>query len=118
MSNNTLPLVTYKQAKRLKAVGFNWPCRSYYNANSRAGKYDYPYNDNINENGCSAPTIALALKWMRDVKHITGYMSMCGRGNKKWCNNTKDSSSQDYNTYEQAESALLDELLILFENVK
>ena len=74
------------------------------------------------------PTVALALKWMRDVKHIP-----CGVYPRSFWNNVlnmADLEPEEYHgcgkvlnevvhivrdTYEAAESALLDELLNLIE---
>ncbi len=109
MNNNQLPLVTHEQARRLKKLGFDWPVFNYY----------------ANEN--RPPTVALALKWMRDVKgfamaigdcHIAGnvfeveYMFSITphKGNRMNFN------IPTHGTYEAAESALLDKLLKLIEN--
>lgn len=138
--NNTLQLVSFLQADKLDELGFDYPTRE---------RYDYPdegmhitesatprnHNDrfcwvNKKKNGCSAPTVALALKWMRDVKHIP-----CGVYPRSFWNNVlniADLEPDEYHgcgkvlskvidivrdTHEAAESALLDELLELIANV-
>ncbi len=80
--------------------------------------------DDAKEIVCSSPTVALALKWFRDVKGIISFVepysfivsilnyqcSYVFRSNLGRKNYIEDKS---FETYEQAESALLDELLML-----
>ena len=115
-----LQLVTCEQAKRMEAVGFNLKTYNWY-------------DDNILKDDESsicfgrmiyAPTVALALKWFRDVKSINSHMIMCV-GNK-WAGMYYDENDcpgiiDEYNTfdtYEAAESELLDELLTILEQKK
>ncbi len=118
MDNKQLQLVTHEQARRLKKAGFNTPCSMYYASTGRVGQYGYLYDDNQDDGGCSAPTVALAIKWLRDVKGIDGNTLLNGKGRYFWYNPTRDDCSCDFDTYEQAESALLDELLALIEENK
>ena len=72
----TLSVVTREQAEKLKRLGFDWATDSYYEKDS--GRVIFvPYNeDDLNSdvesiskdytNCISAPTIAIALKWLRD----------------------------------------------------
>lgn len=133
MANNKLQLVTFEQAKRLDLAGFNWETRDRYDyccqriteANVERDHNDPNKWTNKDKQGCSAPTVALALKWMRDVKGvhccingvITGCQAVDYEGEYKFNFETigQVRSTQQYRTYEQAESALLDELLILIE---
>ncbi len=126
MNNNQLPLVTDGQARRLKKVGFNIPCSMYYTSTGRTGQYGYLYDDNQQDEGCSAPTVALALKWIRDVKglpnavetdfytgrDLTRSVTYFGR----YTQGIAPMRTAHFNQYEAAESALLDELLTLIEN--
>ena len=165
-----LQLVSLEQAKKLKELGFNWEMAySYYllfdntaileHIPCTKGYIDYYY----------APSIALALKWFRDVKNIHYHIEPKGfyikylihyqafsitESNCKEClpHNTyrekkpkppfsilttiKDLPKYDkcyvcktddnnkvynlklFNTYEAAESALLDALIKYVEGVK
>ncbi|MCL2290851.1 MAG: hypothetical protein FWC34_09165 [Bacteroidetes bacterium] len=107
---NRLQLVTEEQFKRLKKLGFDW----------------YWALESIR------PTVALALKWIRDEKEIKNsvtffdvvsptYMGRyqvpqvtdVGERRLKPRTSYDAASSSDY---ESAESALLDELLAILEN--
>ena len=119
-----LQLVTHEQAKRLKEVGFDWNVDSAYHSGQLAEGMDYS-NHSKNFDVCSAPTVALALKWFRDVKGIVNSIKRVEvSDNMYFVNNSyeyigqfKDLYITDYSypTYEQAESVLLDELLTLTE---
>jgi hypothetical protein len=68
MNNNSLPLVTFEQAKRLKAAGFNLVCCDVYCSNGDFAKVNY---DNWNSiGGYSAPSVALSLEWMREAMSV------------------------------------------------
>jgi hypothetical protein len=113
MKTNQLQLVNFEQAKRLKVAGFDFPVNSFY-----YGDLTYiPIAENHNNNKgdkYSAPTVALALKWLRDEKgmcnvqvsysHVDTYIFFIG-----------DKIKGHWDTYEAAESALLDELLKMIE---
>lgn len=59
-----------KQSQRLKALGFNELCHTFYNRNlSFITNADYE-NHNSNEKRISAPTIALASSWLRKNKRV------------------------------------------------
>ena len=70
-----LKLVTKPQAILLKQLGFNWNCYFHYQPHTDAvfyNEYDklninsvYPDNDLY-----SAPTVPLAIKWLRDIKNV------------------------------------------------
>lgn len=136
MKNNQLQLVTRAQAERLRAAGFDWDC--YGACYLPDGEMLSSPNILISQpelgNGYKmedcipAPTVALALKWMREKHCLSGevYASAsgwlweiceacndCGMGgtsiNQSFFNGPNDGGAWD--TYEAAESALLDELL-------
>ncbi len=135
MDNNYLELVTSEQAKKLKAVGFDWPVD--YRYDTKGGlclRAHQPWNFNdrrvATQSEISAPTVALALKWMRDVKGL-----QCGVDPAPWGERAEDDTPRycghwiervseldaytSYSdTYEAAESALLDELLTLIKETK
>jgi len=114
-----IQLVTMKQAKRLKDEGFNWETQHFYNilCNSMLG-YDRGTKKNWNNVDVyfSAPSAALALKWFRDVKGRVGVVEFQLRYRYSYTTPKKGGKysqcfSDYFDTYEAAESALLDELL-------
>ena len=121
MDNKQLKMVTFKQAKFLKDLGFDWECRIMYDCDGILQYESVFSNWNKGSNFFSAPTVALTLKWFRDVKktvctvdfnyyqnsvYKTEYYASIGLNN-----NDHHWYSENYDTYEDAESALLDELL-------
>jgi len=70
--DGALQNVTFEQAKRLKAVGYDWCCRSWYNSDGVFRSCDFSEVENYNGSDglFTAPTVALALKWCRDVKSV------------------------------------------------
>ena len=77
MSNHE-EYVTYQQAVKLKQLGFNWLCRTWY---KREGEfYDQAIPGNVNSSprtqrimpeSASAPTQAVAMRWLRKVHKIS-----------------------------------------------
>ena len=127
---NELQTVSFDQAQRLKAAGFNWEVDKHYDPYDHlphtniAGDFDV--NSRALDGSISAPTVALALKWMRDVKGIANAVNPIWSYDDdavfyqdlyfyriKWCGTHKD-----YVTHEEAENALLDELLNVLETKK
>lgn len=122
MDNNQLQLVTFEQAKKLKEAGFDWPTIELYESTDQSlSSTVCPENHNDgNPSFLSAPTVSLALKWMRDVKGLLGAVSHTDDfgywyGIKDMNNGGVITFNRCYETYEDAESALLDELLKLIE---
>ena len=146
MNSKELQLVNYEQAKRLKKFGFDWECDKLYVGKQcvRAGTEYFPlerdvdtysnwndvgyeWNDGVQKEWISAPTVALAFKWFRDEKDIlcevawnapifeTKKYTYTGLGKRKddFANTIV---TETFDTYESAESALLDELLDLIQN--
>jgi hypothetical protein len=136
MTTKELQLVTFEQAKKLKELGFDWPVET---GNYLIDKIPPCYNrvypidklkvgdfigNNILGITIPAPSVALALKWVRDEKGISA------------CIIDLESSEKDtpaqydfrikgyypypgyYNTCEEAESALLNEVLRFLEEEK
>ena len=75
-------------------------------------KEDYFKDWNYEEYSYSAPTVALALKWLRDIEGIKSTVSYSDFDGGWFYS---DGKSDVYETYEEAESALLDELLKLIK---
>jgi hypothetical protein len=129
MKTKQLQLVTFIQAKKLKELGFDWETDSLYFSDDKSLSDDYGlYNHNATVNDgewtCevfSAPTISLALKWFRDEKntmsHIVDLEILDSEFPARYNFQIKGYESYPgyYDTYEDAESALLDELLTICE---
>jgi hypothetical protein len=111
---NELNICSYDQAVALKKAGFDWPClASHY--------YDSDGNVNDFDGQIPAYSVAVALKWFRDVKNIPNGVQPQGvTPNNKyyeaWWISEYGDNSLVKDTYENAESALLDELLKLIES--
>jgi len=139
MKDNQLQTVTFEQAKRLKNAGFDWNTSHYYEKVMVNGLCRDIENDRVLKNSfiadwgkykLSAPTVVLALKWFRDVKGVYCAVEFYGMGKKsrKYSGALYKEATEKYphermptahfDTYEAAESALLDELLTLIENGK
>jgi hypothetical protein len=121
MNNTQLQRVTRRQAGMLKLAGFDWETRgSYAGSDEELYVTVNPENHNRGEFFVSAPTVALALKWMRDVKGLHFQVTDGYEDGKSsfWYdvyNNGDWKEGLYYNTYESAENALLDKLLKLIE---
>ena len=128
MENHQLQFVTFDQAKSLKALGFDWPCSVRYDDERLFKTFFANHNEFGFDDLASAPTVALALQWCRDVKkycfgiipvlsdliietqsRITLYIPTI---RKEFDGYFKCTDLKSESTYESAESALLDELLI------
>ena len=89
---NNEDYVSYELAKRLKEFGFAEPCDSYYikdNApDSTAWIVSTTYREDFNADSdcpfckplCSAPTLAQAQKWLREVRGIDVLVWNCACG--------------------------------------
>jgi hypothetical protein len=129
METKQLQPVTFGQAKRLKKLGFNWETEEHY-----CGAFmDLHVGQKLDRNSdplrciCSAPAVALALKWFRETKGLFGCVFFAVEHFRKgyyWNyfsfndKNILGKTASLAGSYEAAESALLDELLnILEENL-
>ena len=105
--------VSFEIAKLLKEKGFNEGCRSRYGS---AGSFSYEKYE-IEASGCEmhnailAPTLQMAMKWLREVHHIAlniGWGEILEDKFQWWCIilNQKDGSifrESEYSaTYEEA----------------
>ena len=133
--------VTYKQAIKLKKLGFDWDVNKVYHRPSTLAEWElFPwhseYKDWNNEGKFyrSAPALSLAQKWLREVKKIDVlvFNNACGYG---WeiskadpqsrgtmiaffDNNGEDEPSGMWWTYEKALSAGIDKALDLLTDKK
>ena len=116
-NNDQLQLVTFEQAKNLKKLGFYFATNAYYipGACLCERKYSMLSNHNRREHVMSAPKVPLALKWVRDVKGIRLGVQFRYTGYYGHFNETDDRANiivlNGCDTYEQAESALLDAVI-------
>jgi hypothetical protein len=137
MNTKQLQLVTFEQAKILKALGFNWNVGYFYNATSKqlkpnfigaTQKGEFLTTDNflVDNNysrkfpKISAPSVALALKWMRDEKGFDYSITKGRRYNEYGYSLLNGTTGRLHinGDYEAAELALLDELLTVLEKEK
>jgi hypothetical protein len=137
MQNNSekaLQIVNFEQAKKLKKLGFDWDCCNLYLKNNELEENDMfeNFNDEIYGGCCSAPSIALALKWFREERELPNsiYLQADGYYAIEVFRNVKTDEWFEINrgykfknryysdiltTHEEAESALLDKLIELAE---
>jgi len=105
-----LPLVTPAQSKLLKAAGFDWPCIMRYEDDRLLKSFFTNHNLIDAEDTSSAPAIVIALKWFRDVKEENCWVSFAP-ATGIWHFSIESGYNGFFDTYESAESALLDALL-------
>jgi hypothetical protein len=134
MNKKELQLVSFGQAARLQDFGFDWQTTYSYFFRETGWVVEKGYKIRskiVLKNGWEreyvsipVPTVALALKWMRDeqdiichvitqMKHFVLKYKYLYRTNYR-----QKISEQSFNNYEAAESALLDELLTILEKEK
>lgn len=112
--------ISYETAKLLKEKGFNWECIGYYvDYEPDDVKYSFlgETNSTWESRCCSAPTIQMAMKWLRKVHNlvIEPYRTACGYlytissipyGSTKYDNseayNGDDEDSGQWSTWEKA----------------
>lgn len=70
--------VSFETAKQLKKKGFDVPCEYFYVDGKLVKSHGFDCNWNEGEslftdykNECSAPTLQMAMKWLRDMHDIT-----------------------------------------------
>jgi hypothetical protein len=126
MENNTqLQRLTFDQAKRAKAVGFDWAVKWHYLSNDKPIESQYWLDFNAASDILSAPENALFLQWAREVKGVHGMIDI-STDNANWgyaIQNVKDLdikptwSYQFYHgeSHAKAETALVDEILNVLE---
>jgi hypothetical protein len=121
MNTKQLALVTFEQAKRLEALGFNWinkyaPIPWYDSKGLSQTDNFYPYSEEY----FTVPSVALALKWMRDKKGFD-YSIRKGRLYNEYGYLLLNGARGRFHIkggYEAAENALLDELLTILGKEK
>lgn len=120
-----LALINFTQAWRLKALGFNLPCRYFYDEQGKLYRDPDSGGDDLHCNGVvgeySAPEVELAVQYVRDVLRLDCYVQInrCDNSRAKWygvlsfANNDGigEKKTDIYDEFPQALSALLDEAL-------
>lgn len=71
--------VSLEVAKLLKELGFNWEVKTYYRYLSPYDEYNFEFDsistnyNHLNNADFSAPSLAVAQRWLREVKGIETY---------------------------------------------
>lgn len=108
---------TYNQALRLKALGFNEPCFSFYMGGFKElGKIKYVNPSNVAETNVLAPTFSQVFRWFREKYNLIAEFN--------WHFPSKCYATSIYpndfylqtKNYEEAELACLDKLLEIVES--
>lgn len=119
--NQQLPRLTFEQAKRAHSLGFDWPTKDIYCGPDdlwEAETYELIYE--TLDGTIPAPENAIFLQWCREVKGIYGavdpqhpysFQPVYTRLYGSW-----EKGSRIYQTYPEAESALIDQILTVLEN--
>lgn len=126
--NQQLPRLTFEQSKRAYSLGFDWRTKARYFEKEdntfefyedaqyvfdRMGVYEYL-------DDYSAPENATFLQWARDVMGVHGWTEPNGIKWRYCWHGVADGWNMkgrfEFETYLEAESALIDELLTVLEN--
>ena len=111
--------VSFETAKLLKEKGFNDEVKSFYGYDSEFKVWEFEEDDrwdtpnNWGSYYCSAPTLQMAMKWLREKYRleIYPYHDMFQENNKWWygiekftkgCSNCQYEEEPIYSTYEEA----------------
>ena len=109
--------IPYDRALRLKALGFNEPCFSFYMGGFKElGKIKYVNPNNVAETNVLAPTFSAAFRWFREKYSLIAEFN--------WHFPSKCYATSIYpndfylqtKSYEKAELACLDKLLEIIES--
>lgn len=112
--------VPYEPSFRLKALGFDEECFSYYDLNNKPNFFGA---DNLMDTHCvqvNRPTFSQAFRWFREEYNIVGEINSY-YSDKEWSFNYdivtifKEKASDRFNNYEEAELACLNKLIEIVE---
>lgn len=67
---DTEDYVSFETAKLLKEKGFNWNTDKQFNSDKIVADYDITDRSRHPERYLDAPTLAMVMKWLREVHHI------------------------------------------------
>jgi hypothetical protein len=108
-------LVSYKQAKALKELGFNETCFSYYKNDKLSQLFKLINNSEINNysndvnNYITAPLKQQAFRWFREHCKDVFYIKMSG--SHTYYINLNQKLIGEFETYEEAEHFLINQLI-------
>jgi hypothetical protein len=108
-------LVSYKQAKALKELGFNETCFSYYKNDKLTQLFKLINNSEINNysndvnNYITAPLKQQAFRWFREHCKDVFYIKMSS--SHTYYINLNQKLIGEFETYEEAETFLIDQLI-------
>lgn len=112
--------VPYELALKLKQLGFDEPCLTYYNYDKKIERsddwaYGVTLKDKRDRNECLAPLFQQAFRWFRE-EHGLGHM-INGIGYESFLFNIGGLVTvfPMFKTYEEAERACLDKLIEIVE---
>jgi hypothetical protein len=131
--------VTYNQALALKELGFDEPCFGKYDTkqgdewllNIYSGHLNAQFSDK--NKACIAPLKSQVFKWFREIYNVQGYiypLTVQGYKNGRIFTNyiytikdlyyiiESDPVNEEFETYEEAESACIDKLIELVKEKK
>jgi hypothetical protein len=115
--------VPYDHALKLKQLGFDEPCFSFYMGGFKElGKIKYVNPNNVAETNVLAPTFSQAFRWFRENYLWTIKINQVTKNNWSY---TLDNFQKDriyygdlYETFELAEIACLEKLIEFIEREK
>jgi hypothetical protein len=140
MNNLENLFVNYEQALKLKSIGFDEPCFTYYEIDGRLSdtpkesgddikyqgdcKFDNHQNTYLDEDeSCSAPTNSQVFRWFRNYSELYKIQSIVQEYDiNNWMFSIDDGISSDisvvgFESYEEAESACIDKLIEIVKNL-
>jgi hypothetical protein len=134
MENNQLPSLTFEQAKRAKNVGFDWPTNELITPDNKVWSPENIHKAHSGDYGfgtfIKCPENALFLQWAREVRGIANAVSLDIHEDEphlffkgyKWQYYVMASDfivsvkeASHFETYPQAETALIYEILNILE---
>lgn len=115
--------LTYEQSLALKELGFNKPCLASYETAFSKNNMDFQigYIIDGSKNYVLAPTFSQAFKWLRDNHNLIGLIEGGYDNNKNiftyviWDEFRDNITDEYFNTYEEAEHALINKIIELLK---
>jgi len=119
MQSNQEPLVSFEQAKGLRALGFDWECFHIFSGKQIEISFPHGVDKSIvSEVSTLRPTISQALRWFRIEKDFYPHIVPINKKPYQFCFSTNSIAIESfdwtrYDSYDECESALLDKLIEL-----
>ena len=104
--------VSFETAKLLKEKGFDEECKKYYNLKLLSNLYygcgTVRNRDLKDEDDCIAPTLQMAMKWLREMHHL--HITVFSSSQESWMYRitkphealTDGAYGEDFDSYEEA----------------